>query len=301
MSVLLFARWSTMGRPGAALAAALLLVGCARGDRTGRDLDDTGHPLPSPAARARIVSLSPTTTELLFALGAGDRLVGRTHWDTWPEAARRVADLGDGIRPSIEAVLAVRPDLVVLYATGENADAARAFRAAGIDVVSLRVDRIEEFERAARILGDVIGEPDAATLVVDTVRATLDRVRAVTGALARPRVFLHAWESPLLTIGGGSYLTQLVDIAGGTNVFADLPQPSPQVSFEEVLRRNPDFVLGSPATLRTLRETPRWRQLPAVREGRFLETDSTLLGRPGVRLGEAAVFLARLLHAGAIP
>jgi len=197
--------------------------------------------------------------------------------------------------------MAARPDLVVLYATGDNRDAARAFRAAGIAVISLRIDRIEHFERATRLLGDVVGEPVRAVVVADSVRATLERVRRATDSLPHPTVFLHAWESPLLAIGGGSYLSQLVEIAGARNVFADFPGPSPQVSFEEVLRRNPEYILAGPATLRTIRETPRWQRLPAVRNGRILVMDTSLVGRPGVRLGEAAVSLARLLHPGVLP
>jgi ABC-type Fe3+-hydroxamate transport system substrate-binding protein len=281
--------------------AVLLALACSSPEPATRGTDDAGDPLPQRALRGRIVSLSPATTELLFALGAGPRMVGRTRWDLYPDSARAVPDLGDGIRPSVETVLAARPDLVVLYATGDNRDAALALRATGIDVISLRMDRIGDFERAARVLGDAIGAPDRAASVVDSIRATLDRVRAATTGLRRPGVFLHAWENPLLAIGGGSFLSELVEIAGGRNVFGDLPEPSPQVSFEEVIRRNPEFVLGGPTNLAALRASQRWNSLPAVRNGRLLQLDTALAGRPGVRLGEAAVSIARLLHPGVLP
>lgn len=216
MSVFSLARRPTKGRPRAAsLAVALTLLACGPPDRPSGALDDLGAPLPPPRVHARIVSLSPATTELLFALGAGDRVVGRTHWDGYPPAALAVPDLGDGIRPSVEVILAARPDLVVLYATADNADAARAFRAAGIDVIALRMDRIEDFERVARVLGDATGAGEQAEAIVDSVGATLDRVRAATDTLPHPGVFLHNWEQPLIAIGGGSYLSQLVEIAGG--------------------------------------------------------------------------------------
>jgi ABC-type Fe3+-hydroxamate transport system substrate-binding protein len=264
-------------------------------------VDDAGDPLPAPARRSRIVSLNPATTEILFALGAGNRMVGRTHWDGWPPEVLKVPDLGDGIRPSIETVIGARPDLVVLYASGENRDAARALRAAGIAVISLRIDRIVEFERAATLLGDAVGEPERARAVVDSVRVTLDRVRSATAGRARPTVFMLAWEAPLMTIGSGSFLSELVEIAGGRNVFGDLTGPSPQVAFEEVVRRDPEFILGRPETAGKLASNVRWRGLPAVRDGRVLVMDTVLVGRPGVRLGEAAVSIARLLHPGAIP
>lgn len=302
MSVFSLARRPTKGRPRAAsLAVALTLLACGPPDRPSGALDDLGAPLPPPRVHARIVSLSPATTELLFALGAGDRVVGRTHWDGYPPAALAVPDLGDGIRPSVEVILAARPDLVVLYATADNADAARAFRAAGIDVIALRMDRIEDFERVARVLGDATGAGEQAEAIVDSVGATLDRVRAATDTLPHPGVFLHNWEQPLIAIGGGSYLSQLVEIAGGRNIFGETPDPSPQVSFEEVLRRNPDYVLGGPQTAANMRSGARWQALAAVREGRILVMDTLLVGRPGPRLGEAARSLARLLHPGVLP
>lgn len=278
-----------------------VVLACTPASDDSAALDDAGDPLPPPATRSRIVSLSPATTEILFALGAGPRLVGRTTWDLWPEEARQVPDLGNGIRPSIETVIGARPDLVVLYASNENRDAARAFRAANIAVITLRINQIAEFERATTLLGDAVGEPQRARVVVDSVRATLERVRAATAGRERPTVFMLSWETPLMTIGSGSFLSELVEIAGGRNVFADLASPSPQVTFEEVLRRDPRFILGGPVTASNLGTNERWRLLPAVREGRVLIMDTLLVGRPGVRLGEAAVSLARLIHPGSIP
>lgn len=285
----------------AAWLVALLLVSCARGPDQPPVADDAGDPLPAARTHSRVVSLIPATTEILFALGAGDRVVGRTHWDGWPPEVTLVADMGNGIQPSIETVISARPDLVVLYAGGDNRAAAAALRAAGIDVISLRIDRIAEFERATLLLGEMLGETTRAQTVVDSVRSTLARVRTATAARARPSVFMIAWETPLMTIGAGSFLTELVEIAGGQNIFGDLEGPSPQVSFEEVLRRDPQFILGRPETAGTLSAQERWRQLPAVREGRVLVMDTTLVGRPGVRLGEAAVSIAKLLHPGVRP
>jgi iron complex transport system substrate-binding protein len=290
------------GRRWRVALTALVLAACTRTpDASPPPRDDAGDPLPPPAQRSRIVSLIPATTEILFALGVGDRVVGRTHWDGWPPEVALVPDLGDGIRPSIETVLSARPDLVVLYASGDNRDAATALRAAGVAVISLRVDSIAEFERAALILGDAVGAGHQAHVVVDSVRQTLDRVRRATSGRERPTVFMLAWEQPLMTIGSGSFLSELVEIAGGRNVFGDLEGPSPQVSFEEVIRRNPEYILGRPETAGNLRGKPRWMTLPAVRENRVLVMDTVVVGRPGVRLGEAAISIAKLLHPGVIP
>ena len=140
-----------------------------------------------------------------------------------------------------------------------------------------------------------------AHIVVDSVTATLDRVRRATDSLPRPSVFLHAWEKPLMTIGGGSFLSELVTIAGGRNVYDSLPAPSPVVTLEDVLSKNPQIVLVSPVERETILKSARWQTLPAVRAGRVVAYDTNVVERPSVKLGEAAVSLARLLHPGITP
>jgi ABC-type Fe3+-hydroxamate transport system substrate-binding protein len=263
--------------------------------------DDDGVPVPLGRRPRRIVSTGPVTTEVLFAIGAGDRLVGRSRWDGYPAAARRVPEVGDALGLNLERILATRPDLVVIYSAAANREAAARLRALDIPVVALRIDRVDELARGARLLGRVVGESAAAVAVVDSVQRTLARVRAATQAAVaagrpRPRVVMPLLGEPLFVIGGGSFLSELVDVAGGTNVFADDVRPSPQVSREEVLRRGADVVLVSPGGARRLAADPGWRGLAAVRDGRVLTIDTALVQRPSVQLGQAAVMLARLLH-----
>ncbi|MFL5577103.1 MAG: ABC transporter substrate-binding protein [Gemmatimonadaceae bacterium] len=281
-------------RPDSARAAAADSGAAAPRDDFG---DSVLVPTAAEAARARIVSLNPTTTELLFAVGAGPRLVGRTHWDAWPDSARLVPDLGDGLRPNVEAVLTARPTLVVLYASEDNRAAAGRFRAAGVATLSLKLDRIEQLRRGATLLAAAaLGDGARGRFVADTVAASLERVRGATAALPRPTVFWHVWDHPLITIGGGSYMNELVEIAGGRNVYGALPDVSPQIAMEDLLRRDPDVILAGPEGRRTILADPAWRPLRAVREGRVLVVDTSLVGRPSVRLGEAARALATLLH-----
>ena len=251
---------------------------------------------------ARIVSLSPATTELLFAIGAGARVVGRTHWDTYPDSARAVPDVGDGIRPNVEAVLAQRPDLVVLYASADNRAAAERFRAAG-DPGDRRQDRPPRRPSAARRRSSAAPSASSARAADggglggrDARRACARRPRR----LDHPTVFWHVWDAPIYTIGAGSYLTELIEIAGGRNVYADLPSPSPQVSLEDIVRRDPTFVLAGPEGAARVRASAAWQGVRAVREGRVLVVDTMLVGRPSVRLGEAALSLARMLHPDAV-
>ncbi len=229
-------------------------------------------------------------------MGRGNRLVGRTTWDLFPDSARLVPNMGDGIRPNVEVVLAAKPTLVVLYASMANKAAADAFANAGIAVMSTRVDRIADFERLSRQLGVVLNAQQRAQQVVDTVKATLASVRDAVDGVVRPTVVWPLYDSPVMVLGHGSFVAELLDIAGATNVFADLAKPSPEVTIEEIVKRNPDFVMTSPVSAMRFASSAKWKAVRAVREKNVLLVDTLLTGRPTVTLGMAAVSLAKVLH-----
>ena len=129
-----------------------------------------------------------------------------------------------------------------------------------------------------------------------TVRATLDSIRALPTPGEPRAVFWHVWDAPLMTIGAGSYLSELLDVAGARDAFGDLAAPSPQVSLEEVARRDPWAVLAGPSGAAVIRGDRRWQAVRAVREGRVLVVDTMIVGRPGVRMGEAAAHLRALIY-----
>ena len=281
------------------LCAAILLIAsaCQKEPAAARpEADDFGDPIVVKAIPHRVVSLNPATTDLIFALGAGNRLVGRTHWDVYPSEAIKVTDLGSGIRPNVEAVLGAKPDLVILYASNDNRAAASAFRTAGVNTLSLKIDHIADFYHASKTIARLLGDSTRGIVVADSVEKTLRRVRSETSSLPKPTVFWHIWDAPLITIGRGSYMNELVEIAGGTNVYGDIAETSPTVSIEDVIKRNPRFIITGPEGETKISADPRLAQLSAVREGRVLVADTAIVGRPSVRLGEAAVLLAKLFH-----
>ena len=279
--------------------AVLPAVGCARDSSSPAPAlrDDFGQTVVPGNAR-RIVSLNPATTEMLFAIGAGSRLIGRTTWDSYPDSARQVPDMGPGLRPNLEVVLAAKPDLVILYASADNRSAADRLRSLGVTTLAVKNDSIGDLARTMRLLGRVTGDSERAEVVVDSVHATLGRVRAATAGLERRTAFWYIWDSPLITIGRGSFMSELLDIAGAKNLYDDIAAPSANVALEDVVTRNPHWVVAGPEGTRNLRDDSRWRALPAVRAGRIIMADTALVGKPSVRLGEAAVSLARLLHPG---
>ncbi len=280
------------------LGAAVAMSACSpeRGNTPTPLTDDFGDTIVVRGVPTRVVSLNPATTEIAFAIGAGDRLVGRTHWDLYPPEAKAVPDLGSGIRPNVEAVLGARPDLVLLYASIDNRPAATRLRAAGVNTLSLKIDRIADFHRAVRLIGLLLGDSASGAMVSDSVARTLRRVERATAPLPKPTVFWHIWDAPLITIARGSYMNELITIAGGRNVYGDMAAASPTVGIEDVLQRNPRYIITGPEGAAKIKTDPRWAAAPAVKEGRVLVVDTALVGRPAARLGEAALALVKLLH-----
>lgn len=291
---------------GALLAAALPPVPPAGGPApsTGGDTvrvaDDRGDTLALSRPADRVVSLVPAATEVLFALGAGDRLVGRTRYGTHPPAARSVPSVGEGVRPSVERVIGRRPDAVVVYAGSGNRGSIRRLEELGVPVLALEHNTIPQFVRNTRRLGALTGRVGAADSLVRAVRRRLAAVGGLTAGRRPVSVYYDVWPDPPRTIGSGSYLDSLITLAGGRNVFGDRPGPSPKVSLEAVVAREPDVILfprGVGSGDRAPPEArPGWRSLGAVRRGAVRRVDGELLHRLGPRLGEAAAHLAAALH-----
>lgn len=277
-----------------------LAVACRAPEPTGYGLlvvDDAGDTTRLAEPARHIVSLIPATTEMLFALGAGDQVAGRTTWDDYPPEASRVPSVGDGISPNLEAVLGRQPDLVVMYLSASNSAAAARLQKLGVPVVQLAVDRLADVPRVLGLLGTLTGHEREADSVSAVFRAELAEVTA-TDTTGRPSVFILAWDQPPMTIGAGSFLSEVVERAGGRNVYSDLPGSSAQISIESVVKRDPDVVLISAENLPDFSGRPEWQTVPAVRERRFVRVENSAFNRPSPRAPEAIRILSRLLPDG---
>jgi len=233
----------------------------------------------------RVVSLAPAVTDLVFALGAGDRLVGRTRWDTYPPEALAVPSVGEGLSPNVEAIAARRPDLVLFYATPANARALEQLADLGIAARELTFDRFEDVATAARTVGPLLDR----TREADSVAGALETWLAAPKPPATRRVAFVIADTPLITIGAGSYLSELVERAGAANVFADLPQPSPLVGLETLAARDPDALIGfgSPNEPPEFLARPEWQAVRAAREGRVVMLQGARFSYPSVRAPQA--------------
>jgi iron complex transport system substrate-binding protein len=257
-------------------------------------VDDAGDTLRLAAPARRVVSLIPATTELLFAIGAGPSVVGRTRYCDYPPSAKAVPDLGDGIKPSIEAILSQHPDLVILYNSGQNAAVAVRLRELGISAVMLNTDALTDVDRVARMLGKLTHhEPGADSVVAMFDTALSAATRPAAGH--RPTVLLLVWEQPPMTIGRGSFLHELVERAGGENLFADVTASSGVVSIEAVAARNPDLIFTTTDGPSSFADRPEWQAVPAIRKHRFLRVSGSEFNRPSPRAPGAIRKLAGLM------
>ncbi len=261
-------------------------------------------------APQRIVSTAPNVTEMLFALGLGERVVGVTSFCRYPPEARTKAKVGSFASPSLETILSLRPDLVVVVKN--PVQLAERLRALRLRVLELDPQTMAGIEHSIIRLGAEAGVPERARELTARIRAELDEVRRRTAAFPRRRMMFIVGRTPgalqgIVAAGKASYLSELIDVAGGVNVLADSPAAYPQISIEQVLARDPETILdmGDMADTEGVTEQQKravvalWKRFPtlaAVRAGRVYAVASDVLVVPGPRVAEAAREFARLLH-----
>jgi iron complex transport system substrate-binding protein len=255
----------------------------------------------------RIISLVPALTEMLFAIGAGPQVIAVSSYDDFPPETKRLPRVGALLDPDVERILALRPDLVLTYGSQDALDAQLA--TAGIRTFSYRHGGLDALFQTLRELGAATGRTAEAGRTASQIRQQLDAVRARVRGRPRPRVLLVFGREPqtlkqLYVSGGAGFLHEMLEIAGGTNVFADVGRESVQPSHETLLTRAPDIVLEIRATrpvaaADVARERAAWATLPsipAVRSGRIHFLNGEYLVVPGPRVGLATEAFARALH-----
>jgi ABC-type Fe3+-hydroxamate transport system substrate-binding protein len=285
------------------LALLVMLVACDRRPVDSRSAsspitltDDAGVTVQLARPASRVISLIPSVTDGIFALDASGRLAGRSTTDRVPPDLLHLPIVGDGLNPSVERVVAERPDLVVLWAGDKRGDLRRQLEAAGIATLALAVEDTTDALRSIALLGTALGIEARADSVVAAVRGRLDSVGRTTTRLSPLRVFYLVASDPPMTVGPATFIDQLLGLAAARNVFRDADTRWPSVSLEQILARDPDVVVlptgASADAAARLRAQPGWRDLRALANGCVVEIDADLANRPGPTMGEAAAALA---------
>lgn len=260
--------------------------------------DDTGHPVILRAPANRIISLVPSGTEVLVALGAARSLVGRTMYDTEPELAR-IPSVGGGLNPNAETMIGLAPDLLITWAGTKNDPVREQLASSGAAIYGMRTrDTGDVFQSITR-LAHLTGRDSAGHALALRIRAELNAVRRSVAGRATPSVLFILWGDPPMTAGPNTFIAQLISLAGGRSLFPDVDKDWAQVSVEEIVRRSPEYLVlpvGEDRNVARLRSAPGWRDLPAVKAGRIIEIPADLMNRPGPNIAEAARRLRDGIH-----
>ncbi|MBK7933665.1 MAG: cobalamin-binding protein [Pyrinomonadaceae bacterium] len=267
--------------------------------------DDLDRKVTIPTNVTRVVSLAPNLTESIFAVGAGDRLVGVTTFCNYPEQAKQIGKIGDTMNPNMESIVALKPDIVFVSTASQIENFTKTLEANGIAVYVTNPTDLAQVFKSIRTLGDILGTGDTASLVADALE---QRVAAINVALrdlpqsgpmqlddGRVRVFVQISREPLFTIGSGSFLNQLVAAAGGISTTAEIPSAYPKISKETAVALRPGAIILSDSP-DNKEPNDAFKNSYAVKEGRVYTVNADLLSRPGPRLVDAMEQVARYLH-----
>lgn len=291
------------GSAGATVArcVAVLLfatVECAAAKVT--VVDDTGATVTLAAPARRIVSLAPHVTELLFAAGAGERIVGAVEFSDYPEAAKAVPRIGSSTLLDMERIVALKPDLVVVWRSGTAPARIEALRALGVPIYFNEPHTFEDIAQTLVRLGKLAGSEAVAQGAADALTARVSALRDRYAGRRPVTVFWQIWARPLLTVNREHVISDAIRLCGGVNVFADLASLVPAVSVEAVVAVDPEAIVttGNDASVANDDGLAQWRTLPRLRatsRGNLIVLDAETIHRPSPRvLDGAAALCARL-------
>lgn len=267
--------------------------------------DMLGRDVTLPAPPARIVSLVPSVTEVLYALNAADTLVGVTDYCDFPAEARRKPRVGGMVAPSLEAVVALRPDLVIATTEGTREDTVTQLTRLRVPVYLVAAHRVADVTGLIVRMGALTGRQAAAGSLVARLEARIESVKKAVLTLGRPRVLYVLWPEPLIVPGRNTIVTELIQLAGGQSLTAADGDDWPRYSLEAAVAKRPEVILlaNHGAGTGAIAED-KWRRLtdlPAVKAGRLRSVDGDLMHRYGPRVVDGLEQLARAIHPEAFP
>jgi cobalamin transport system substrate-binding protein len=255
--------------------------------------DELGRTVNVPTNPERIVSLAPSVTETLFALGLGDRVVGVTSYCDYPPEATAKEKVGDTLRPSVEKIVALRADLVVASTASQLEQFIRKLDELDVPVYVSNPRRVGEVAQAIEHIGALTGTSERARELSDSLQKRLADIDARVRAAPRPRVLILLSTEPLITAGGTTFLNDLVERAGGRSISAAETAEYPQYSLETAVAARPEVIF---LQAQDARLPDRLKETPAARTGRVFHVDDNLMLRPGPRIVEGLEQMAAAIH-----
>jgi iron complex transport system substrate-binding protein len=280
--------------------AAVLALGSATLAAEIRLIDDSGRSVTLKQPAQRIISLAPHMTELLFAAGAGEHVVGIVEYSNFPAAAQRIARIGDSAQIDLERIVALKPDLIVVWQNGNAQRQLDKLLRLGIPVYYNASRRLADIARALEQLGHLAGTEAIALPAARAFVAREAGLRQRYAGRALVTVFYQIWDRPLMTVNGGHLISDVIRLCGGQNVFAELKLLTPVISTEAVLAADPDAIGGvtaEPGQRGNLDEWKRWPRLKAVARDNLFSIHADLITRNTPRILDGAQQLCEQLDA----
>lgn len=279
-----------------ALAATLLLAQPALADILVKD--DTGQEIRLKEPAKRIVSLAPHATETLYAAGAGDKLVGAVDYSDYPEAAKKLPRIGGYSRLDLEAIAALKPDLVIAWQSGNPPAQVDRLKSLGLPVFNTQPNQIEDIADLLESFGRLAGTDATAQAAAQNFRNRLAKLRKGNSGKPVVRVFYQVWKTPLTTIGGPQIISSAIKLCGGENVFGKLQQMAPTVSLEAVMEADPEAIIATgmgDASPEWLKDWEKWTRMTAVKRGNLFHINPDIMQRHTPRILEGTERLCAIL------
>lgn len=262
-------------------------------------IDDLGRKVCTSKPVRRVISLAPSTTEQVYAAGGGSRLIAVDEHSDYPEAVRSLPRVGGYPNTSVEAILAMRPDLVVIWSGGNDARKSSQLETIGLKVFYSDPQDFAGIASVTRRLGTLMGTSGQAERNADDFNQRYQSLQAKYQQAKPVKVFFEIWDNPLLTVNGGQIISQSIELCGGINVFADARPRVPKVSIEAVLAQNPEAIVSSRIVQKNHDIRSRWqryRQIDAVRHDFLFTIEGDLITRPTLRTLDGAEILCKNLQ-----
>ncbi|MBN1613954.1 MAG: cobalamin-binding protein [Deltaproteobacteria bacterium] len=264
--------------------------------------DEIGRKVAVPGRPERIVSLAPSITETLFALGLDRCIVGVTNYCNYPEGAKGIPRVGGFINLSLERIAALQPDLIIATADGNRKETVRQLQNLGFEVYVVNPSNIDEIFISIQGIGRITGRTEASESLVAKLKQRVNTVIQRTARLPKPRVFFQVGSDPIVTVGSDTFLDELIALAGGVNVGHGQGIKYPRYSIEGVIASAPDIIVVAPMDKRSKdfhrikKGWQRWRSIPAVANGRIFRIDPDRVNRSSPRIVDALEELSRMFH-----
>ncbi|RKD29089.1 ABC transporter substrate-binding protein [Thermohalobacter berrensis] len=260
--------------------------------------DDFGNEVKIEKLPMRIISLAPSHTEILFKLGLGDRVVGVTNYCDFPKEAKEKEKIGDLMNINVEKIIELEPDLVIQYGEGKE-EINNQIRQAGIALLSYEPESIQEVIDLIKEIGKITGAQRAAELTTIEMTSKRDYIIEKVKDAKKPKVFYEVWDDPLMAAGPGSFIDELITLAGGENIAKDAKGKYPQFSLEKLIERNPQVYLGAKEegkTVEQIKTREGYEIIDAIKNDRVYLLEPNIISRPGPRIVDGLEIMAKTIH-----